>query len=38
MLTRGVILVANKADLERKREVPMVGEYTKDHQKTGLLY
>ncbi|XP_077292894.1 ras-related protein Rap-2a-like [Arctopsyche grandis] len=24
MLTRGVILVANKADLERKREVPMV--------------
>jgi GTPase SAR1 family protein len=27
MSSRGVILVANKADLERKREVPMVGEY-----------
>lgn len=25
MATKGVILVGNKADLERKREVPMVG-------------
>jgi len=27
MATRGVILVGNKVDLERKREVPSVGEY-----------
>lgn len=27
MATHGVILVGNKVDLERKREVPSVGEY-----------
>lgn len=27
MCSKAVILVGNKADLERKREVPMVGEY-----------
>jgi len=27
MVTHGVILVGNKVDLERKREVPTVGEY-----------
>ena len=38
MLTRGVILVANKADLERKREVPMVGEYKKDRRPFSCTY
>ena len=28
MASRGVILVGNKVDLERKREVPSVGEFS----------
>ncbi len=28
MVNHGVILVGNKVDLERKREVPSMGEYT----------